>query len=112
METDRRNENQEMACRVALLTPLDCPDPDVPKQEEFVDWWKMKKPISLLFFLSYRALSDVGVRQRGGQILKVSTAGAHPGEGVGPSDEAVAAPRGAQDTARLWNVGIPCGQRE
>lgn len=61
---------------------------------------------------SYRALSDVGVRQRGGQILKVSTAGAHPGERVGTSDEAVAAPRRAQDTAWLWNVGIPCGQRE
>lgn len=61
---------------------------------------------------SYRALGDVGVRQRRGQILKVPTAGAHPGEGVGASDEAVAAPRRAQDAAWLRNVGIPCGQRE
>lgn len=50
MEKNRQNENQEMACRVALLTSLDCLDPDVPKQEEFVDWWKMKKTISLFFF--------------------------------------------------------------
>lgn len=70
----------------------------------------MKKPIFPLF--SYRALSDVGIRQRGGQILKVSTAGAHPGERVGTSDEAVTAPRRAQDTAWLWNVGIPWTKRQ
>lgn len=70
----------------------------------------IKKPLSPLF--SYPALGDVGIRQRGGQILKVPAAGSHPGEGVGTSDEAVTAPRGAQDAAWLWNVGIPCGQRE
>lgn len=60
----------------------------------------------------YRALSEVGVRQRGGQILKVSTAGTHPGERVGTSDEAVTAPRRAQDTAWLRNVGIPWTKRK
>lgn len=70
----------------------------------------IKKPLSPLF--SYPALGDAGIRQRGCQILKVSTAGSHPGEGVGTSDEAVTAPRGAKDAAWLWNVGIPYGQRE
>lgn len=70
----------------------------------------IKNPLSPLF--SYLALGDAGIRQRGGQILKVPAAGSHPGEGVGTSDEAVTAPRGAQDAAWLWNVGIPCGQRE
>lgn len=33
MDKNRRNKNQEMVCRVTLLTSLDCLDPDVPKQE-------------------------------------------------------------------------------
>lgn len=57
----------------------------------------------------YRGLGGVGVGQWRGQPLKVGTAGAHPGEGVGALNQGVAAPGGAQDAARLWNVGVPCG---
>lgn len=57
---------------------------------------------------SYCGLGGVGVGQWCGQPLKVPAAGPHPGEGVGALNQGVAAPGGAQDAARLWNVGVPC----
>ena len=64
----------------------------------------------VVLWFSHLSLGAVGVRQWHGQSLTVPPAGAHPGEGVGASDERVAAPRGAQDTPGLWNVRVPCGR--
>lgn len=58
----------------------------------------------------YRCLGGIGVGQWRGQPLKVPAAGTHPSERVGALDQRVAAPGGAQDAARFWNVGVPCRQ--
>lgn len=63
-------------------------------------------------WFSYRTLGDVCVRERGGQTLEVPTTRSHLGERVRALDEAITAPRGAQETARLWNVRVPCVERQ
>lgn len=66
----------------------------------------------VVLWVSHRSLGAIGIRQWHGQSLKVSTTGAHPGEGVGTSNVGVTAPWGAQDSPGLWNVRVSCGRRD